>query len=94
MKSLFAITLVALLGSTALVSAQQALCGEYEAIATHLKNKYGEKPTHKGATLTGYVLEQWESETTWSMVLVSPENEACLVSAGNSWEKVSEGEGV
>ena len=67
----------------------QATCGALDVVRQALLDGYGEKPAMRGITAGGNVVEILMSATgSWTMLHVQPNGVACLMAAGEGWEKV------
>lgn len=70
----------------------QNRCGSHEAVTERLKTAHGERLVGSGTSINGRVaVELWASDRdrqTWTFVLVSPANGACMHFDGIAWEHV------
>src|SRR5215211_6366801 len=82
----------ALLTATAAESAQM-VCGERESLVQALANKYQERRDSVGLTSGGNLLELFVSgkNGTWTLILSTTDGAACVLTAGEAWEKMPEG---
>lgn len=78
------------LPAVALHQANQIRCGEASKMKSVLKNKWGEYPVASGVlTGAGYVMVMYANDSTgtWSVVRFTPEGIACLMGAGDSFNR-------
>jgi len=68
---------------------QQQLCGKRGEIAVKLRSEYQETVAAMGLTNSGTVIEVFTSpKGSFTIVMTHPNGLACLMAAGESWEKV------
>lgn len=93
MKMTTAITCVSLALIAALASAssesaaQQVPCNKRDDVLGHLAQKYQEVPVAIGVTNRGSLVEVLSTDDgkTWTIIISSPDGEACMVAAGEGW---------
>jgi hypothetical protein len=74
---------------------QQQVCAPYEAIVGQLKARYGEEPSHIGFNDGGLFVTVWldNAETgTWTLLQVTPDHMACMISSGAGSQTPPRGE--
>ncbi len=78
---------VGLIAVSADGAAQQAPCEQRDDVLGHLAQKYHELPVAIGVTNRGGLVEVLSSGDgkTWTIIISSPDGEACLVAAGEGW---------
>ena len=78
---------VALIAASADGAAQQAPCNQRDDVLGHLAQKYQELPVAVGVTNRGGLVEVLSTGDgkTWTIIISSPNGEACLVAAGEGW---------
>lgn len=71
-------------------SAQQVPCGKHQIIKEKLEKKFGETVIAMGLQSNGQLLEIYVSVKTssWTILNVTPDGNACIVSAGKNWFNV------
>ena len=82
------IVLAAALWAAVSIPAQaQVVCAERLQVTEHLAQNFREKPAGTGLTHAGQAIELFVAETgTWTIVIVTPAGEACIVSHGEAWQ--------
>lgn len=65
-------------------------CLKRSTAVKHLGKKYSETPVATGLTNNGAVLEVLSSKTgqNWTIIVTLPNGTACMIAAGQNWEKV------
>jgi hypothetical protein len=65
-------------------------CLKRSTAIKHLGKKYSEIPVATGLTNNGAVLEVLSSKTgkNWTIMVTLPNGTACMIAAGENWEKV------
>jgi hypothetical protein len=65
-------------------------CLKRSVAIKHLGKKYSETPVATGLTNNGAVLEVLSSKTgkNWTIMVTLPNGTACMIAAGQNWEKV------
>lgn len=82
-----AVVVLALLGAAHAAPMQQGgNCGSHQATTDQLREKYKETPVWYGITGNGAVMEMYASKDTWTLLLVFPNGNSCLVAAGGEHE--------
>ncbi len=78
---------VALIAASADGAAQQVPCKERNDVLGHLAQKYQELPVAVGVTNRGGLVEVLSTGDgkTWTIIISSPDGEACMVAAGEGW---------
>jgi hypothetical protein len=66
-------------------------CDGYDRVATLLADTYGEALTGQGIAGGGAILQLFAHPEgdTWSIVVVLPDGQACLMASGKSWETMA-----
>ena len=79
--------IVALIAASADGAAQQAPCNQRDDVLGHLAQKYQELPVAVGVTNRGALVEVLSTGDgkTWTIIISSPDGEACMVAAGEGW---------
>jgi len=74
------------------VEAQQMRCADREQVIEKLQKKYGETRQSIGLNRTSGVVETYASvETgTWTILLTLPNGQACMIAAGEHFERLDE----
>ena len=82
------IAVLALVGAAkaAPMAGAQGNCGSHAATTEQLREKYKEIPTWYGLTGNGAVMEMYASKDSWTLLLVFPNGNSCLVAAGSEHE--------
>ena len=72
------------------VSAQQPACTKRADVVNHLAKKYSEAPVAIGLANNGGVIEVLSSKdgNSWTIIITMPNGTACMIAAGENWEKV------
>ena len=72
------------------VQAQRPACASRTAVVAHLATKFKEKPVAIGLANNGGVIEVLSSGSgdSWTIIITMPNGTACMVAAGENWEKV------
>lgn len=88
MRTIITATAIAVMTAAAPATAQPA-CGPRDAIVEALERKYGETRQGMGLQDDSGVVEIFASaETgTWTILVTLPSGIACLVSAGENWQR-------
>ena len=92
---MFKIIGAALIAATAFFSVAQAQtrspCAERDAVVQRLKDKYGETLQSRGLHQSNALMELYASESTgtWTILVTRPNGMACLIAAGEMWERQS-----
>ena len=62
-------------------------CGPRDQITASLKEKFHEAPTSGGINTDGNLVTVFQSADghTWTVLLVSPKGNACIVATGENW---------
>ena len=84
----FAAALIAaLIAASAGGAAQQVTCNQRDDVLGHLAQKYQELPVAVGVTDRGGLVEVLSTGDgkTWTIIISSPDGEACMVAAGEGW---------
>ena len=92
-RYLFALSLgFGLCVAAASAEAQQMRCADRAEVIDKLHKKYGETRQSIGLNRTSGVIETYASlETgTWTILLTLPNGQACMVAAGESFERLEE----
>ncbi len=78
---------VALIAASADGAAQQVPCKQRNDVLGHLAQKYQELPVAVGVTNRGGLVEVLSTGDgkTWTIIISSPDGEACMVAAGEGW---------
>ena len=68
-------------------AAQQIPCNQRDDVLGHLAQKYREVPVAIGVTNRGGLVEVLSTSdgNTWTIIISSPDGEACMVAAGEGW---------
>lgn len=94
MKTLFALTTVALAVTAAPAAAQSAQnkCAPREIVVQRLAEKYGESRQSIGMGQRGMLMETFASDKTgsWTITVTTPQGMTCLVASGQSYEALAE----
>jgi len=63
-------------------------CDERDAVLEFLQQKYKEQPVALGVTHNGGLVEVLTTgdDTTWSIIVTTPQGMSCLVAAGEGWK--------
>lgn len=79
-----------LAGQTA--RAETATCAERAELVTHLAQRYGETRQAIGLSSSTQVVEIFASDETgtWTITVTRPDGVACMVAAGQNFEKLDE----
>ena len=81
--------LLALLFLPFAVQAAGPVCGRHETVARRLAEDYGEVRTAIGLAGDRRLIEVYVSARgTFSIVVTSPDGRACLMAAGEGWERL------
>jgi hypothetical protein len=69
---------------------QQPACTKRSDVVDHLAGKYKEAPVAIGLANNGGVVEVLSSQSgaSWTIIITMPNGTACMVAAGENWEKV------
>lgn len=90
MKIAFAALLAALscvLSTTAF--AVQVQCAKYNQMVGLLAKKYSENPVAMGTVSEDRYMQLFvSSEGSWTILVTKTDGQACIVAAGNNWEKL------
>lgn len=72
-------------------STAPAACAERNQAIAHLSVKYSEAPVAMGLASNGGIVEVLSSKTgdSWSILITMPNGQACLIAAGEHWEKLN-----
>ncbi len=75
------------LGAHAQTQSQTQLCDQRASVIGRLAEKYREIPVAAGVTNTGRLVEILTTGdgATWTIIISSPDGQACVVAAGESW---------
>lgn len=91
------IRILSLLGLLALPAEAQVLtmrCAASDVIDGHLRHRFGESPVALGVTdgdaLAAVVLYV-SSEGSWTLVLVRPNGDLCMLASGQDWRQMPPG---
>ena len=80
-----ALTFIVLMWVTPAYS--QALCGPYKKMISKLFSDYRETPIGRGLTSSKNMVEVWTSDkATWSIIIKTPDGNACLGAVGKHWQ--------
>ncbi|MHA1114056.1 MAG: hypothetical protein ACTSRY_06070, partial [Alphaproteobacteria bacterium] len=71
-------------------AATQTFCNQRAEILAQLNDRYSEAPVAMGLASNGGMIEILTSGngTTWTIIVTMPNGLACLVAAGEGWERV------
>jgi len=70
-------------------SAVQVQCASHNQMVGLLSKKYSENPVAMGTVNTDRYMQLFVSEKgTWTILVTKTDGEACIVAAGNNWEKL------
>ena len=71
-------------------SQQHPACIKRGEMLKHLGHKYSEAPVALGLANNGGVIEVLTSPTgdSWTIIITMPNGTACMIAAGENWEKV------
>ncbi len=71
---------------------QQIPCNQRNDVLGHLAQKYQELPIAVGVTNRGGLVEVLSTGDgkTWTIIISSPDGEACMVAAGKGWRALPE----
>ncbi len=89
---------LALTGALATMSsesaAQQVPCNQRDSVLGHLAQKYQEVPVAIGVTNRGGLVEVLSTGDgkTWTIIISSPDGQACMVAAGEGWRALTPAE--
>ena len=72
-------------------AAQQVPCNQRDDVLGHLAQKYQEVPVAIGVTNRGGLVEVLSTGDgkTWTIIISSPDGEACMAAAGEGWRALS-----
>ncbi len=78
---------VALIAAPPGGAAQRVPCNQRDNVLGHLAEKYKEVPIAIGVTNRGGLVEVLSTGdgNTWTIIISSPDGEACMVAAGEGW---------
>jgi hypothetical protein len=88
------IALIAALAVSLCASASSALavevqCAKHKQMVGLLSKKYSENPVAMGTVNADRYMQIFVSnEGTWTVLVTKTNGEACIVAAGNNWEKL------
>jgi len=79
--------ILGLIAASAEGAAQQVPCYQRDDVLGHLAQKYRELPVAVGVTNRGSLVEVLSTGDgkTWTIIISSPDGEACMVAAGEGW---------
>ena len=82
----------ALFAAPADSAAQQIPCDQRNDVLGHLAQKYQELPIAVGVTNRSGLVEVLSTGDgkTWTIIISSPDGEACMVAAGKGWRALPE----
>ena len=79
--------LMCVCGSNA--SAVEIQCASHKQMVGLLSKKYSENPVAMGTVNTDRYMQIFVSpKGTWTVLVTKTDGEACIVAAGNNWEKL------
>ena len=86
--------LIGVLPFTTRAEAQNRNCATYEQVVERLASGYGESPRTIGLGSNNTTVVQFANEQTgtWTIVVVNPDNIACLIAAGETWTILAAGD--
>ena len=91
-----AIALAATIATLSTPAAAQMQCLDYEALPRILANEFGEHAIGSGwrPTPNGIVIvEMYASDGgSWTLVMVQPDGQACILASGQGWRDEAGGE--
>ncbi|MHA1565199.1 MAG: hypothetical protein ACTSX7_07805 [Alphaproteobacteria bacterium] len=65
------------------------VCSAHRALASVLKNRYGERRRGAGLASSQRVVELYISATgTWTILVTSVEGQSCLLATGRAWQEM------
>jgi hypothetical protein len=74
--------------SVVMAQTRAVVCGQRQQIVDYLAAQFHETRDSGGISGSGFLLEVYVSSTgTWTMVMSSPKGTACIVDAGDGWDR-------
>lgn len=71
------------------LTAETLPCAPHNEIVEHLASKYDEHQVALGAETRGPIVEVFVSAGgTWTLIVTTPDKNACVVAAGENWMMV------
>jgi hypothetical protein len=70
----------------------QPQCDQRDSVLQVLQQKYKEQPVALGVTHNGGLVEVLTTgnDTTWSIIVTTPQGMSCLVAAGEGWKAMQQ----
>lgn len=84
--------LAAAMAIPAAASAADLVCAERETLLASLSKEFEEAPRELGLANNGTLVELLTTRdgSTWTMLMTRPDGTACVIAAGEAWEKLPE----
>lgn len=80
---------VSLCASASNALAVEVQCAKHKQMVGLLSKKYSENPVAMGTVNSDRYMQLFVSnEGTWTVLVTKTDGEACIVAAGNNWEKL------
>jgi hypothetical protein len=74
--------------SVVMAQTRTVVCGQRQQIVDYLAAQYHQTRDSSGLSSSGWLLEVYVSSTgTWTIVMSSPKGTACMVDAGDGWDR-------
>lgn len=79
----------ALVGVATPARSESAFCAEHRTLSRFLSDRHAETPVGVGLANNGGLVQVYTSPegNTWTIFMTMPDGTACLMAAGENWEK-------
>jgi hypothetical protein len=91
-RTLLALAAGALIALPQMAAAQSTNCAPRDRLVAHLADRFGEARQSIGLASGSRVVEMFASPDTgtWTLVMTTPDGRACIIGAGQAWERLDE----